>query len=390
MVVLRPERAAVIRGRRHPWVYSQAVASASEEARSGALVPLEDGAGGTLGWGFYSPRSLIAFRLVSSGPERPGTGWILRRLQAALELRRALGVPWEAFRVANAEGDRLPGLIVDLSHRTLVVRPSIRGMEAALPEVQSALGQLFPEHALFLKRDERAGRLEGLRLASGYLSGSGEGREVIGEGDLRFVVDMARGQKTGFYLDQRDSRLLVRRLAEGRRVLNLFAYTGAFALQAAAGGALQAVSVESSRAALELGRACAALNPGLEAGRLQWVEGDAFRYLAEPSGGPGFDLVIVDPPPFARRRSDLGGALKAYTELNRLALGRLAPGGLLMSFSCSSAVSALQFTETLREAARQAARQVQLLQPLSASADHPVALEHPEGEYLKGWLLRAP
>jgi 23S rRNA (cytosine1962-C5)-methyltransferase len=388
MVVLRPERAAVIRGRRHPWVYSQAVASASEEARSGALVPLEDGTGGTLGWGFYSPRSLIAFRLVSSGPERPGTGWILRRLEAALELRRALGVPWEAFRVANAEGDRLPGLIVDLYHRTLVVRPSIRGMEAALPEVQSALGQLFPEHALFLKRDERAGRLEGLRLASGYLSGSGEGREVIGEGDLRFVVDMARGQKTGFYLDQRENRLLARRLAAGRRVLNLFAYTGSFSLQAAAGGAREVLSVESSPLAVETARESARLNPSLPQQRLQWLQADAFAFLKEGQGAGEFDLVVLDPPPFARRRSEVPGALRGYSQLNRQAIKRISPGGFLMSFSCSGAVSREEFTHALHEGARQAERELQLLQPLQAAPDHPVLLGHPEGEYLKGWLTR--
>jgi 23S rRNA (cytosine1962-C5)-methyltransferase len=274
--------------------------------------------------------------------------------------------------------------------RTTVVRPLVAGLEAAMDRITARLSEMFPDNALYLKRDEKAARLEGLALPTGYLRGSGNGRQRIREGELELEVDIERGQKTGFYLDQRDSRLLVRGLASGRRVLNLFAYTGAFALQAAAGGALEAVSVESSRAALELGRACASLNPRLEAESLDWIEGDAFRYLAELPAGQSFGLAIVDPPPFARRRSDLGGALKAYTELNRLALGRLDPGGLLLSFCCSSAVSAPQFTETLREAARQAGRPVQLLRPLSASADHPVALEHPEGEYLKGWLLHAP
>jgi 23S rRNA (cytosine1962-C5)-methyltransferase len=390
MILLKEGRAEALAARRHPWVYSGAILRAEGVDPAAGLAPVADASGAVVAWGWYSPGSLIGVRVVCWQREPPPEDWLERRLEAAAALRRGLRLDSDAFRLVNAEGDFLPGLVVDVYRRTTVVRPLARGLEGAMQRITARLSGLLPGNAVYLKRDEKAARLEGLGLPTGYLRGTGDGRQRIREGELELEVDIERGQKTGFYLDQRDSRLLVRRLAAGRRVLNLFAYTGAFALQAAAGGALQAVSVESSRAALELGRACAALNPRLEAGRLDWLEADAFRYLAEPSAGPSFDLVIVDPPPFARRRSDLGGALKAYTELNRLALGRLEPGGLLLSFSCSSAVSALQFTQTLREAARLAARPVQLLQPLSASADHPVALEHPEGEYLKGWLLRAP
>jgi 23S rRNA (cytosine1962-C5)-methyltransferase len=390
MIVLKQGRAEALAARRHPWVYSGAVLRAEGMDPGAGLAPVADDTGRVVAWGWYSPGSLIAVRVVSWQQDPPPGDWLERRLEQAAALRRGLNLDSDAFRLVNAEGDYLPGLVVDVYRRTTVVRPLVRGLEAAMERITAELGVLFPENAVYLKRDEKAARLEGLTLPTGYLRGSGDGRQRIREGELELEVDIERGQKTGFYLDQRDSRFLVRRLAEGRRVLNLFAYTGAFALQAAAGGALEAVSVESSKAALELGRSCAALNPSLEAGRLAWIESDAFRYLAEESAGRMFDLMVVDPPPFARRRSDLAGALKAYTELNRLALARLAPGGLLLSFSCSSAVSGLQFTEMLREAARQAGRPVQLLQPLAASADHPVALEHPEGEYLKGWLLRAP
>jgi 23S rRNA (cytosine1962-C5)-methyltransferase len=390
MIVLKSGRAEALAARRHPWVYSGAIQSAEGVDPATGLAPVADASGIPVAWGWYSPGSLIAVRVVSWQREPPPEDWLERRLDQAAALRRGLALDSDAFRLVNAEGDFLPGLVVDVYRRTTVVRPLARGLEGAMQRITTKLSALFPENAIFLKRDEKAARLEGLALPTGYLRGGGNGRQRIREGELELEVDIERGQKTGFYLDQRDSRLLVRRLAQGRRVLNLFAYTGAFALQAAAGGAAQAVSVESSRAALELGRASVGLNPGLQADRLSWVEGDAFRYLAEQSADPGFDLVIVDPPPFARRRSDLGGALSAYTECNRLALTRLAPGGLMLSFSCSSAVSAAQFTETLRAAARQAGREVQLLQPLAASPDHPVAAEHPEGEYLKGWLLRAP
>jgi 23S rRNA (cytosine1962-C5)-methyltransferase len=179
--------------------------------------------------------------------------------------------------------------------------------------------------------------------------------------------------------------------AAGSRVLNLFAYTGAFALQAVAGGAAEAVSVESSRGALATAREAVRLNPHLPADRFQWVEGDALEYLAADRTGAGsslFDLLIVDPPPFARRRSDLPGALKAYAQVNRLAFARTAPGGLVLTFSCSSAVSSELFTGALTDAARQAGRELQLLQALHSAPDHPVAAAHPEGEYLKGWLLR--
>ena len=206
-------------------------------------------------------------RVASWGQDPPPEDWLERRLGEAAALRRGLALDSDAFRLVNAEGDFLPGLVVDVYRRTTVVRPLVRGLEAAMDRLAAQLGALFPDNAVYLKRDEKAARLEGLTLATGYLRGGGDGRQRIREGELELEVDIERGQKTGFYLDQRDSRLLVRRLAAGRRVLNLFAYTGAFALQAAAGGALEAVSVESSRAALELGRACAGLNPQLPVGR---------------------------------------------------------------------------------------------------------------------------
>jgi 23S rRNA (cytosine1962-C5)-methyltransferase len=390
MIFLKSGRAEALAARRHPWVYSGAVERVEGQDSGAGLVPVADSSGGVVAWGWHSPASLIAVRGVTWGAEPPPEDWLERRLEQAAALRRGLRLDSDAFRLVNAEGDFLPGLVVDVYRRTTVVRPLVRGAEAAMERITAKLGTLFPENDIYLKRDEKAARLEKLTLPTGYLRGNGNGRQRIREGELELEVDIERGQKTGFYLDQRDSRLLARRLAAGRRVLNLFAYTGAFALQAVAGGAAEAVSVESSRTALELGRACAALNPRLDAGRLSWVEADAFRYLAERPAGGSFDLLVVDPPPFARRRSDLGGALKAYTELNRLALAGLAPGGLLLTFSCSSAVSAQQFGDALREASRQAGRPAQLLQALAASADHPVALDHPEGEYLKGWLLRAP
>lgn len=388
MIFLKPGRAEALAARRHPWVYSGAVGRVEGPEAGQALVPVADAGGRVLGWGLHSPRSLIAVRLVSWGEAPPPEDWLERRLEQAAELRRRLALDSDAYRLVNAEGDLLPGLVVDVYRRTTVVRPLVRGQEQLLDRLTAALSALLPDNAIFLKRDEKAARLEGLQRPTGYLRGGGDGTQRIREGDLELLVDIQRGQKTGFFLDQRDSRLLLRRLAPGRRVLDLYAYTGAFALQAAAGGAAEVVTVESSRGALDTARESLRLNPHLPADRLRWVEGDALEHLGSLPRGQGFDLAVVDPPPFARRRSELPGALKGYTQVNRLACERAAPGALLLSFSCSGAVSGQLFTDSLREAGRQAGRVLQLLQALQAPADHPVSAAHPEGEYLKGWLLR--
>jgi 23S rRNA (cytosine1962-C5)-methyltransferase len=386
MVRLRRGRGAVIERLGHPWVYSQAIESASEEARSGALSPVvSQDSGTTLGWGFYSPGSLIGFRFVSRGEDPPPATWLEDRLRSALQLRRRLEIPSNAFRLVNSEGDGLPGLVVDVYDSTTVLRPLIRGVEAQADGIVAALRELLPENSVYLRKDETAARKEQLRLPTGYLHGSGDAWAVIREGQCLFRVDLARGQKTGFYLDQRDNHLLLRGLARELRVLNLFSYTGAFALQAAEGGARAVVSVESSAAAVELSRQNERLNRRSGGGTLEWVQGDAFGYLEDCDR---FDLIVVDPPPFARRRSEVRGALRGYGALNRLAALRLSPGGLLMSFSCSSAVTEELMLGALREAIRETGREAQILRRLHAAPDHPVRLGHPEGEYLKGWLLR--
>jgi 23S rRNA (cytosine1962-C5)-methyltransferase len=385
MVRLRKGRGAVIERLGHPWVYSQAIESASEQARSGALSPIvSQDSGTTLGWGFYSPESLIGFRFLTRGETPPPATWLEDRLSSALELRRRLEIPSNAFRLVNSEGDGLPGLVVDVYDTTTVLRPLIRGVEARAEAIVASLRALLPGNSVYLRKDETAARKEELRLPTGYLHGSGDASAVIREGQCLFRVDLARGQKTGFYLDQRVNRLLLRGLARELRVLNLFSYTGAFALQAAQGGARAVVSVESSGSAVELSRENQGLNPP-GGGTLEWVHGDAFAYLEDCDR---FDLIVVDPPPFARRRSEVQGALRGYGALNRLAALRLSSGGLLMSFSCSSAVTEELILGTLREAVRESGREAQILSRLHAAADHPVRLGHPEGEYLKGWLLR--
>lgn len=369
----------------HPWVFRQAV-QAVEGDPAGGLCAVEDPSGARVGWGFYSESSLIAVRMVSYGEAEPPGDWLSKRLQAALLLRGAMAVDSDAFRLVNAEGDALPGLVVDVFADTAVVSLHSKPLSSLLPQIAGALRELLPGRRIYVKRDEHASRAEGMSLESGYESGDGDGTCVIREGTLRFQVDYARGQKTGFYLDQRENRFLLGRLSAGRRVLNLFSYTGAFGLHAARGGAASVVSVESSDAAVRIASGNAALNPGLDAGVLDWRRGDVFEYLADEGKA---DLIVLDPPPFARRRSELPGALRGYESINERALALLNPGGLLFTFSCSGAVDKDSFRRVLCKASLRSGRFVRFLRELHADADHPVSSRHPEGEYLKGWVLHA-
>jgi 23S rRNA (cytosine1962-C5)-methyltransferase len=386
LVILKPGRDSPARRRRHPWIYRQAVASAPEGEGSTGLSRVEASDGSVVGWGFPSPESLIAVRLVAFGPEAPPADWLEQRLQAAVRLRERLRIDSDAMRLVNAEGDFLPGLVADRYADTIVMSVHVRGMEPLVPRVTDCLVGMFPGANVYLKRDEHHARIEGLDLPSGYVAGSGDGRAVITEGGVRMVVDVARGQKTGFYLDQRANRTACASVAAGCRVLNLFSYTGAFSLRAAAAGAVGVVSVESSKHALEQAAESVRLNPGLLPETFAWVQDDVFDHLAQ---GERYDLVVADPPPFARRRMDAEAALRGYLTLNQQALRCLSPGGILFTFSCSGAVDRQSFRQVVEEAALRSGRRVRLLRELHADADHPVAAGHPEGDYLKGWMLHA-
>ncbi len=386
VVALKPGRDAAPRRRRHPWVYRQALAGLRGTGDQGDLVRVESSDGSVLGWGLLSPASQIAVRMVSFGTEPPEPDWIERRVRAAAALRDCMGLQSDGMRLVNAEGDFLPGLVVDRYADTVVLSVHIRGMERYAERVAACCSEIVPGCRVYYKRDEHYARVEGLELQSRYLVGDGDGTAAIEECGVRLVVDVARGQKTGFYLDQRANRGICASLARGRSVLNLFSYTGAFSLRAAAAGAASVVSVESSPRALELAAANVALNPAIDASRLSWVREDVFDWL--PTAGR-FGLVIADPPPFARRRAEIEGALRGYLSLNQGALHSLEPGGILLSFSCSGAVDRDSFRAVLEEAALRSGRSVRFLRELHADIDHPVAGGHPEGEYLKGWALHA-
>ncbi len=386
VVVLRPGREGPARRRHHPWIYRQAIAAGPDADAAPGLARIDAADGSVVGWGFPSPDSLIAVRLVAFGPEPLADDWIERRIAAAVALRAILGIDSDALRLVNAEGDFLPGLVADRYADTVVVSLHAKGMETLLARIAAALGRALPGTNVYLKRDEHHARIEGLATPSGYLAGSGSGQAVIAESGVRLVVDFAHGQKTGFYLDQRASRSACAAIAGGRTVLNLFSYTGAFSLRAAAAGASRVVSVESSKRALEQAAESVKLNPGIDADRLAWEQADVFDWLVRDDR---FDVVIADPPPFARRRMEVEGALRGYLTLNQQALRCLNPGGMLFTFSCSGAVDRTVFRQVIEEAALRSGRRVRLVRELHADADHPVAAGHPEGEYLKGWMLHA-
>lgn len=385
--MLKRGREGPARRRRHPWIYRQAIASAPEgEAAAAGMVRVEAADGSVVGWGFASPDSLIAVRLVSFDSRPPDSDWLEQRLRSAIAVRAGLRIDSDAIRLVNAEGDFLPGLVADRYADTVVVSLHVRGMEPLLPRVVDGVTGMLPGVKVYHKRDEHHARIEGIGQASGYLAGAGEGRAVITESGVKMLVDVAQGQKTGFYLDQRANRSACAAVAAGRRVLNLFAYTGAFSLRAAAAGAVRLVSVESSRRAIELAKESVGLNPDLDPRAFSWVPADVFDFLER---GERYDLIVADPPPFARRRAEVEGALRGYLTLNQQAMRCLEPGGILLTFSCSGAVDSGVFRQVLEEASLRSGRRVRFLRALHADADHPVAAGHPEGEYLKGWMLHA-
>jgi 23S rRNA (cytosine1962-C5)-methyltransferase len=385
-IQLKPGRDGPIRKRHHPWIYSQAVERIAGEPSDAELLPVFSADGVPLGWGYHSPGSLIAVRMVSFRPERPAEDWIRQRIRAAWTLRETLGIDSDARRLVNSEGDAVPGLVIDQYAGTLVLSMHAHGIEGQKDRILESLHEIFPGAAVYLKRDEHYARVEKLGIQSGYLSGSGNGTSVIREGNVRLLVDFERGQKTGFYLDQRENRSLIARSSRGRRVLNLFSYTGAVALRAVGAGAEKAISVETSQKALDTARESVELNPDLRPSAFEWIQEDVFAYLESP---PPCDVVVADPPPFARKRSELPGALKGYLSLFQQCIRILAPGGIAFLFSCSGAVDRLAFQQVVMEAALQSGRVVRLLRELHADVDHPVSANHPEGEYLKGWMVHA-
>jgi 23S rRNA (cytosine1962-C5)-methyltransferase len=380
--------------RKHPWIFSGAVASVEGRPKLGETVEILDSSGASLGRGAYSPESQIVVRVWTFDPAEDVTpeffGGRLRRAFGSRE-PSAIGRNRAAARLVNAECDGLPGIIVDRYGEFLVVQFLTAGAEYWKGAVAEQLAHLIPCAGLYERSDVDVRVKEGLPLVAGTLSGQDPPDLVeIEEGPCRFLVDIKRGHKTGFYLDQRENRAVCARYSREAEMLNCFSYTGGFGIAALKTGAAKVTNVDSSAAALEIARRHIALN-GLEASSMENEEGDAFTVLRRyRDEGRQFDLIVLDPPKFVESQSQLMRASRGYKDINLLAFKLLRPRGLLFTFSCSGLMSPELFQKIVADAALDAGRDAQIVLRLAQASDHPVALGFPEGGYLKGLVCRVP
>ena len=391
-VVLKPRREESVL-RYHPWIFSGAIAQVCGNPAEGDLVSVCSSDGQLLCCGHYQVGS-IAVRILSFDEDPTQPDFWLRMLTRAYKLREAYGLAQSSqtncYRLVHGEGDGLPGLIIDYYDGVCVLQAHSVGMFRAKAAICEALKNLYGERlkAVYDKSSGTAPFKAGLELVDGYLwqapHWDAQEQSVL-ENGKRFLVNWAEGQKTGFFLDQRENRAAVGRLSEGRRVLNLFCYTGGFSIYALCGGAAHVDSVDSSQRAMDMVERNVALN-GFGPERHSSYCTDAIDFVKNIPDG-AYDLIIVDPPAFAKHRGALKNALRAYQRLNAAAIAKVAPGGFVFTFSCSQVVDKEAFALAVFSAAAETGRCVRILDRLNQPADHSVNIYHPEGEYLKGLLL---
>lgn len=373
----------------HPWIFSGAIQRIEGPEEEGALARVFTANGDYIATGHWQIGS-IAVRVLTFNDETIDDAFWRRRLQVALDVRKAIGVAGSAandtFRLVHGEGDNLPGLVIDVYGQTAVLQAHSVGMHCCRQQIATALKEVMGAELenIYYKSETTLPFKADLGQENGFLLG-GSPDDVAMENGLKFHIDWLRGQKTGFFVDQRDNRSLLEHYARGRAVLNMFCYTGGFSVYALRGGARLVHSVDSSAKAVELVNANVALNfPGDT--RHEAFAEDAFKYLQQMDAG-AYDLIILDPPAFAKHKDALRNALKGYTRLNARAFEKIREGGVLFTFSCSQAVSKDQFRTAVFTAAAMSGRSVRILHQLHQPADHPVNIYHPEGEYLKGLVL---
>ncbi len=374
--------------RRHPWIFSGAIASLPSGLQEGELVTVTDSKGTVLGTGHYQIGS-IAVRMLEFDNDSLPDDFFSRRLRSAYNLRRELGLMRpdnDCYRLVHGEGDFLPGLVIDIYGDTAVMQAHSPGMHFARGEVAEAL-TLIPDARIrnvYYKSDTTLPFKADLGPENGYLIGQYDGN-IATENGLQFNIDWLKGQKTGFFVDQRENRSLLEKFARGRRVLNMFCYTGGFSVYAMRGGAVSVDSVDSSAKAVALTDANIALNFPDDPRHRSYTE-DAFKFLNDMEKDK-YDLIILDPPAFAKHRGAIKNGLIGYRRLNTRAFEKIKPGGILFTFSCSQAITREMFRLAVFSASVKAGRRVRILHQLSQPADHPVDIAHPEGEYLKGLVL---
>ena len=378
----------------HPWLFAGSVGRLEGRARPGDTVDVLADNLRPLGRAAYSPKSQIRARFWTFDTEESiDDAFFKRRIAAAVALRQALPElrGQQGLRLIHAESDGLPGVIADQYGDTVVVQLTSAGAEKWRSAIVAGLVKATGCARVYERSDSDVRGLEGLGPTTGWLHGETPSTPLsIDENGVRLAIDIAGGHKTGFYLDQRENRALLGQLSAGKDVLNCFCYTAGFSLQALAGGAKSVLSIDSSGPALAQGQANLALNPTLPSDRAQWQEADVFQALRDfRKAGRTFDLIVLDPPKFAPSAAHAERAAKAYKDINILGFRLLRPGGFLMTYSCSGGVGLEMFQKIIADSALDAGRNARIVRRLSGAADHPVALNFPEGEYLKGLLVQA-
>ncbi len=388
-IYLKPGKEESLK-RFHPWVFSGAIARMDGEPEEGEVVEVYTAQKEFIAKGHFQIGS-IAVRVLTFRPdENIDAGFWRRKLQTALDMRRGIGLVGRAdnntYRLVHGEGDNLPGLVVDIYARTAVMQAHSAGMHLDRMAIAEALSEVMQDEVdnIYYKSETTLPYKADLFPENGFLRG-GSADNIAMEYGLKFHIDWLKGQKTGFFVDQRENRALLERYACGRRVLNMFCYTGGFSVYAMRGGALSVHSVDSSAKAIDLTNKNIALNFPDDPRHTAYAE-DAFKFLDRMEQG-AYDLIVLDPPAFAKHRDALRNALQGYRKLNARAFEKIRPGGILFTFSCSQAVNKDQFRMAVFTAAAQSGRSVRILHQLTQPADHPVNIYHPEGEYLKGLVL---
>ncbi|MCX8964748.1 23S rRNA (cytosine(1962)-C(5))-methyltransferase RlmI [Erwinia psidii] len=378
--------------RRHPWVFSGAIARMEGKAQQGETIHVCDSNGKWLAHAAWSPDSQIRARVWNWQQDEPvDITFFVKRLNIAQQLRDWLAVRdnLDSYRLIAGESDGMPGITIDRFGNFLVLQLLSAGAEYQRVSLISALQQCYPECSIYDRSDVAVRKKEGLELVQGVVVGETPPALLpVTEHGMKLLVDICTGHKTGYYLDQRDSRFATRRYAAGARVLNCFSYTGGFAVSALMGNCAQVISVDTSQSALDVARQNITLN-GLDLSKAEFLRDDVFKLLRRyRDSGEKFDLIVMDPPKFVENKNQLTGACRGYKDINMLAMQLLNPGGMLLTFSCSGLMPTDLFQKIIADAALDAGRDVQFIEQFRQAADHPVIASYPEGLYLKGFACR--
>jgi 23S rRNA (cytosine1962-C5)-methyltransferase len=387
LLTLKPDREKSILNY-HPWIFTGAVKHMAE-AQHGDIIAVQTHQKKLLGYGFYDAQSQIICRLfeINPKPALPTPEYWFQKLQEAYLLRQkwVCSPTTTCYRLLHAEGDFFSGVIIDVYGKVAVMQLLIKGTERIAQDIMEALKKLGFEY-IYLKNKEITQRLEGVEQSNGWLTTPYSTPLYVQENGLQFEIDVEKGQKTGFFIDQRDNRALLRSYSAGKKVLNTFSYTGGFSVYALAGEASEVVSVDISKEAIALCEKTVALNFGENAPHTAIAE-DCFDFLKKTTPEE-FDIIVLDPPAFAKNKKAVANASRGYMSLNELGFRRVKKGGLVFTFSCSGNIDRDLFRKIVFTAAAESGRQVRILHQLTQPSDHPINIYHPEGEYLKGLVLQ--